>query len=381
MGKIKNKVEVEKNKIDVIQKRIETAESKIKTIRGSTSATVVISPANYPVQKNLDAQAPIVYDYQMQNGIKHGKYHVAHFRPPELSLDDIKGTILDEFAIKVDRTSKKENQTGLGRLPPQLTSIDSLLLFNTWETPYKTYSVFDTLEFKGQKEERNVQETDIGNDPEFEASILTDLDREELRYKPILGNVRDARSALPTTMPGLQNVAANVLLSKEEDKDFSIAPTAGAPVNIDLPEVAPVPPSTTNPTNPSPNPPPPVSSGAPPPPPPPGAGPPPPPPPGAARPPPPPGAGPPPPPPPPSAGAPPPPPPPAGLPPPPPPPTDVPEAVANPDAGRSSLLDQIRQGTKLRKVGDSSQAAPKKGGGKKKGGGGGKKKSRGSTCR
>jgi hypothetical protein len=266
MTNIKSRVEAEKNKIDSIQKRIDVADGKIKSIRGSTSATVVISPANYPVPQQIDVRVPFVHEYKAPQ-TKVTKYPLDGAKPVEMSIEDLKGTILDEFGIKVDRKVKTEQPQGLGRLPGQLTTVDSLLLFNTHDNPYKTYNIYDTLLFVGPKTDDKpvLGEGDIGNDPQFEGSVLTDIDREELRYKPVLGNVRDARSALPSHMPGLQNVASNVLLEKQED--FSIIAPTAAPVNIDLPDVSPNPApasSTPNPTSNTPNPPPPPTAGKPP---------------------------------------------------------------------------------------------------------------------
>jgi len=151
--------------------------------------------------------------------------------------------------------------------------------------------------------------------------------KNNIGYVPVLESMPDVRQDMPLLLPA-SNVANITLdqVNEEKDKKFvSLAPTAlpdGELPEISTPTVSRAPPPPT-PSGGAPPPPPPISGNAPPPPPPPPI----------------------------SGNAPPPPPPPptSGNAPPPPPPSIDPE-ISNALNERGNLLEQIRQGTKLKKT-------------------------------
>ncbi len=87
------------------------------------------------------------------------------------------------------------------------------MLFNSQENPYKEYSLVDALLFKDRKQRVDdiVEEAD---EVIFDGDILAETDRDDITYKPVHENMRDARSALPSHLPGMGNVAQNVSLQR-----------------------------------------------------------------------------------------------------------------------------------------------------------------------
>eukprot|EP00002_Diphylleia_rotans_P011916 TRINITY_DN2343_c0_g1_i1.p1 TRINITY_DN2343_c0_g1~~TRINITY_DN2343_c0_g1_i1.p1 ORF type:complete len:380 (-),score=102.53 TRINITY_DN2343_c0_g1_i1:114-1253(-) len=336
---------------------------------------------NYvPLYHDVPPHTPDRNDYDLPEKMPQAASHISDSMIEVVSM-------LDE----VGRPSTKIAMDGMGRLPDNISSVSSLLLFNTNENPYKNYSHLDNLLGKEGKE-RPTTKKRIGAQPEsfIKGDSMIGGAALNFNYKPALGNVPTLE--LPTSLPGLSDVA-DVSLSNMELP--SIAPSTDAIFN--LPDLLPNPGSSSASAAASatpsasgtapPPPPPPASDGdfagalpPPPPPPPPGAfgsdpsgdfagalpPPPPPPPPMAAF-----DAPPPPPPPPAMTAAPPPPPPPQSFAPPPPPPQTYDEqdddagfeelaARTNPEpvAPVMDLFSQIRENQKsrLRKF-DAAQAA------------------------
>ena len=62
-------------------------------------------------------------------------------------------TALSERNVLAD----EEGLKGLGRLPPYFPSVSSIMLFNSAENPYKTYSSFNNLMGVGGKDRETVR--------------------------------------------------------------------------------------------------------------------------------------------------------------------------------------------------------------------------------
>eukprot|EP01090_Pellita_catalonica_P014545 TRINITY_DN3740_c0_g2_i1.p1 TRINITY_DN3740_c0_g2~~TRINITY_DN3740_c0_g2_i1.p1 ORF type:complete len:354 (+),score=92.56 TRINITY_DN3740_c0_g2_i1:71-1063(+) len=234
-----------------------------------------------------------------------------------------------------------ELKEGLGRLPATVTSVDSLLLFNTAENPYKKYVAVDNI--AGEHKDKVEEDTTAS---ELIAAPTTLLDGEDLpsvsaveySFRPDLGNVPQFQ--LPADLPDLDMVAQNISFHRDDELS-TIAPSTQAHLVDDLPDLDTLvkAPKKSQPRGaaPSEGPPPPVEAGGPPPP---DAGPPPP-----------------------DGGG---PPPPGGGPPPPtgggpPPPGGGPPVVTSTPAvssGRGGLLADIQKGHKSRlKAVDERQIA------------------------
>jgi hypothetical protein len=137
--------------------------------------------------------------------------------PPEFVADP-KGIFLEGFKLDYDQRLGYEARGGLGHLPSSIASLDNLLLFNTEENPYKEYSPVDALLMQDRKRRAEMTEAtqvdEFGDVDVFDGDILREIDNADLAYRPVLENMRDARSALPAQLPGIGPVASNVTLRK-----------------------------------------------------------------------------------------------------------------------------------------------------------------------
>eukprot|EP00061_Rhincodon_typus_P017658 g46447.t1 len=105
----------------------------------------VFSSAKYPAPDKLQDYVSIftgVDDAALQ---KHPRYKIHSKLKP---LDE--KTVQEKakhYPVCLNTKSQEENETeeGLGSLPRNITSISSLLLFNTTENPYKKYVLLDPL--------------------------------------------------------------------------------------------------------------------------------------------------------------------------------------------------------------------------------------------
>ncbi len=71
-------------------------------------------------------------------------------QPKQVDTTDLFISITQEHKSRANGKGDLSNhQEGLGRLPSYLPSINSVLLFNTDENPYKTYASFNNLEGVG----------------------------------------------------------------------------------------------------------------------------------------------------------------------------------------------------------------------------------------
>ena len=126
---------------------------------------------------------------------------------------------------------------GLGSLPHYLSSVSSLLLFNTAENPYKKYVVLDPLEGAKTKTRDKI----IEEENELSAAPITITQGEELgraqqdsiMYVPLMPEL--SQLDVPEMLPQLQYVASDVFYSA--DVGASIAPSLANTVP-DLPNLA-----------------------------------------------------------------------------------------------------------------------------------------------
>ncbi|XP_035677447.1 LOW QUALITY PROTEIN: WASH complex subunit 1-like [Branchiostoma floridae] len=372
--RISSRVADNRTRLQAVNTRISTAQAKINAIQGSRKATKVFSSAKYPASDELQEYTSLFTGQAKLLEPRRTSYHLQTKHP---AVDD---RVLKEKLqyYNVHLNIKKQDKTvdatkeGLGRLPRNISSVSSLLLFNTAENPYKKYVTLDPLGVV-TKTRKDIEEEEEG----LADAPSTITNREQLEriqaenyfYIPNMGEVPEID--VPNLLPDLPGVADDLAYSA--DLGPGIAPSVPS-VIPDLPSIVPDEITPSGPAGAPPGPPPPTDAAPPPPPPPPAGAPPP-------LPPPPPGQGdplpPPPPPPPPApddAGGPPAPPPPAGA--PPPPPKEAPAAVTS-DA-RSDLMAAIRsaggsgkvklksakeQKTMRKKQKDESKAAPVSSGG------------------
>ena len=216
-GRITQRVQENKDKLNSINKRVDLAQAKIERIKGSRKAIRVFSSAKYPAPQELE---PYVSLFQYGNSVselqevKRQYHHVAtrHRPTDERSVKEK----LQFYNVQISgKSSNKEADRGegLGKLPKNLKSVSSLLLFNTAENPYKKYVMLDPLSGAVTKTRTTMEEEDesLGEAP----STITNREQmergtaENFLYMPGLGEVPEID--VPAYLPDLPGVADDLM--------------------------------------------------------------------------------------------------------------------------------------------------------------------------
>ncbi|XP_033114646.1 WASH complex subunit 1-like [Anneissia japonica] len=291
-NRISDRVSMDHAKLKQINQRLEVAQLKVDKMRNSKKATKVFSSAKYPAPERPEIYASLFDEDTELSALKvpFRRMHTKHQAVDAKSLKEK----LQFYNVQINPRKKEKSEEhsaeGLGGLPKNMESINSLLLFNTSENPYKKYVMIDPLGAvtKTRKAIEEEQE-EIGAAPITitQQEQMERMTAENYFYIPNLGDVPEID--VPVYLPDLPGVADDV--SYNADLGPSIAPSVPGSNLPDLPSVVlaiedsapsnlpalpapegsmppPPPPPTAGPPPPPP-PPPPEASMAPPPPPPP----------------------------------------------------------------------------------------------------------------
>ena len=205
-SRITNRVQVYKDKVGAINKRVDVAQAKIDRLKNSKKAIQVFSSAKYPAPDELEEYASIFAgskNEEMQRSMiaVQSRHRVVDGRVMKEKLS--------YHNISARRREEADRGEGLGKLPKGLTSVSSLLLFNTSENPYKKYVMLDPLSGAVTKTRTAIEdeESQLGEAP------TTITNREEMDravadsylYMPGLGEVPEID--VPAYLPDLPGVA------------------------------------------------------------------------------------------------------------------------------------------------------------------------------
>ncbi|XP_041853278.1 WASH complex subunit 1 isoform X1 [Melanotaenia boesemani] len=281
--RVSENVEKNRRQLQSVSDRIRLAQARVDKIKGSKKATKVFSSAKYPAPDRLQDYSSIftgAADPSSQTCPRHRLQH--KLRPfDERALQDK----LMYFPVCVSKKKKSEDETeeGLGSLPRNISSVSSLLLFNTTENLYKKYVFLDPLAGAVTKTHTTL-ETEKEEKP-FDAP-LSITKREQLErqtaesyfYVPDLGQVPEID--VPSYLPDLPGIADDLSYSADLGPGFAPSgPTHNIPELPSFSEESSASETQLQPNSPPPPPPPPpppepalipaAPAGAPPPPPPP----------------------------------------------------------------------------------------------------------------
>uniref|UniRef100_A0A8C5F4B0 WAS protein family homolog 1 n=1 Tax=Gadus morhua TaxID=8049 RepID=A0A8C5F4B0_GADMO len=225
-----------RRQLQSVTERIQLAQARVDKIKGSKKATKVFSSAKYPAPERLKDYASIFSGATDPSSVTQPRHRIHNKLRP---LDD---KALQEkllylpLCVSNKKRSEDETEEGLGGLPRNISSVSSLLLFNTTENLYKKYVLLDPLAGAVTKT-HNALETEKEEKP-FDAP-LSITKREQLErqtaesyfYVPDLGQVPEID--VPSYLPDLPGIADD--LSYSADLGPGIAPS-GPTHNIpDLP--------------------------------------------------------------------------------------------------------------------------------------------------
>ncbi|XP_008576018.1 PREDICTED: WAS protein family homolog 1 [Galeopterus variegatus] len=226
-SRISQRVELSRSQLQAIGERVSLAQAKIEKIKGSKKAIKVFSSAKYPAPERLQEYSSIftgAQDPGLQRRPRH-RIQSKHRPLDERALQEK----LKYFPVCVSTRLEPEDEAeeGLGGLPSNISSVSSLLLFNTTENLYKKYVFLDPL--AGAVTKTHVM---LGAETEeklFDAPLSISkreqLERQVLEnyfYVPDLGQVPEID--VPSYLPDLPGIADDLMYSA--DLGPGIAPSA-----------------------------------------------------------------------------------------------------------------------------------------------------------
>jgi WAS family protein 1 len=263
-GRINGRVAEERGKISDLSSRIATAKAKVDRISGEKQrATTVLSPAKYPAPKVLPNWKPLYHDISSRPFLpSRTKYESS---PIETHQGDTREPFLLMQRNIRKQVNTKVEKDGLGRLPENLDSVASLLLFNSNQTPYKAYVTLDNLAGRDVKD-KDKEEFKLASAPDSVTlgDGLQQFGMVDFGFNPQLGPVPELN--LPTFLPDLPGIA-DINWSNDQLALPSIAPSQMLAALPSLPtvDILPTMPDASAPASAPPT----ETAGAPPPPPPP----------------------------------------------------------------------------------------------------------------
>ncbi|XP_056272914.1 WASH complex subunit 1 isoform X2 [Pseudoliparis swirei] len=237
--RVSDSVEKNRRQLQRVTDRIRLAQARVNKIKGSKKATKVFSSAKYPAPDRLQDYSSIFIEAIDPSSQNRPRQRIQNKLRPfdEKALQEK----LLYFPVCVSKKKKSEDETeeGLGSLPRNISSVSSLLLFNTTENLYKKYVFLDPLAGAVTKTHRTL-ETEKEEKP-FDAPLSItkreQLDRqtaESYFYVPDLGQVPEID--VPSYLPDLPGIADD--LSYSADLGPGFAPSGPTHYIPDLPTFA-----------------------------------------------------------------------------------------------------------------------------------------------
>uniref|UniRef100_A0A8C5UF09 WASH1 WAHD domain-containing protein n=1 Tax=Malurus cyaneus samueli TaxID=2593467 RepID=A0A8C5UF09_9PASS len=235
-NRISQRVEASRAQLQAIGERVTLAQAKIEKIKGSKKAIKVFSSAKYPAPERLQEYSSIfagAEDPAQQKWPRH-KIQSKHRMLDDKALQEK----LKYFPVCVSTKIHQEDdaEEGLGSLPRNISSLSSLLLFNTTENLYKKYVFLDPL--AGAVTKTHVALETETEEKLFDAPLSItkrgQLDQqvaENYFYVPDLGQVPEID--VPSYLPDLPGIAADLMYSA--DLGPGIAPSAPSSAIPELP--------------------------------------------------------------------------------------------------------------------------------------------------
>ncbi|XP_055984814.1 LOW QUALITY PROTEIN: WASH complex subunit 1-like [Sorex fumeus] len=215
---ISQRVEQSRSQLQAIEERVSLAQAKIEKINGSKKAIKVFSSANYPAPEHLREYGSIFTGAQDPGLQRCPRHRILSKHQPldEWALQEKLKYFLVCVTTRLE--PKDETEEDLGGLPNNISSVSSLLLFNTTENLYKKYVFLDPL--AGAVTRTHVS---LGTEPEEKPvdALLSISKREQLErqaresysYVPDLGQVPEINVA--SCLPNLPGMADDLTYSAD----------------------------------------------------------------------------------------------------------------------------------------------------------------------
>lgn len=138
-NRISKRVTENHGRLHAIHERVNLAHARIDTLKESKKATKVFSSAKHPADKDVHEYGSVFSRIEEEplTNVKHESYHLQSRHKP---VDErVLKEKLQFYNVYLNTKKKGKNDgtdgQGLGRLPSTISSVSSLLLFNTSENP------------------------------------------------------------------------------------------------------------------------------------------------------------------------------------------------------------------------------------------------------
>ncbi|KAJ0410665.1 hypothetical protein ATCC90586_003734 [Pythium insidiosum] len=250
-NRLAHKVTLEKDRVAAIDHRIRVCQAKVNAIterRTSNKPTTVFSTSKYPAPKVLPVPKTLFADKTYADTPVHvpDSEDDAHFLPAEAMPPAQRTQVMTETIELFEKVNPYREITsgevdmskeGLGRLPENIPSIGSVLLFNSGENPYQKYTSWDNL-LGTDYEEEEEKRKELAQAPKtlVDGDELPSVHALNYDFHPSLGAVEDLSAKLPTNLP-LENIA-QYQFTADSSANSSIAPSLFQ--NKALPDLPPV---------------------------------------------------------------------------------------------------------------------------------------------
>jgi len=215
-SRLTQRVDVEVSRVKDIQTRIDQCQSKVEKVRGSSQATTVFSTASFPTEKDVplaDSVLDLSYDpHEIPNPYPEPKDGITYEWAQPQSSQYYNEDLLQDLTVLYSRMNLNDHEEkrveflmeeqGLGSLPPHISSVGSLLLFNSDVNPYKNYEARDNLESTGKSREvKRTTKEELHDAPKslIDGDALPEIAGLDLTYKPKVGVTSDF--AAPSDLP------------------------------------------------------------------------------------------------------------------------------------------------------------------------------------
>ncbi|KAF1336508.1 Carbon catabolite repressor protein, partial [Globisporangium splendens] len=234
-NRLVHKVTLEKERVAAIDERIRVCQAKVNAIterRTSNKPTTVFSTSKYPAPKVLPPTKTLFHDKPYADGpmIIPDADEDTHFLPADPLPPAQRGQLMTEVVDlyeKVNLYQEAQNtgvdmtQEGLGVLPEYIPSVGSVLLFNSGQNPYQTYTSWDNLLGTDYEEEEEAQK-ELASAPKTlrEGDELPSVSGLDYDFRPTLGANEDLSKKLPANLP-----LAGIVDYNYEGANASIAPS------------------------------------------------------------------------------------------------------------------------------------------------------------
>ncbi len=142
LSRVSDRMSVCHTKLRDINARTRVAEAKITKLKGSKKAITVLAPAKYPESLEY-SNSELIFDsllhleQQQSSQPPKNPNHVIQCKlPAHVNPVNVMKEKIQYYNVQVKKNDRKSaDEEGLGDIPPNITSVSDLLLFNTSYNP------------------------------------------------------------------------------------------------------------------------------------------------------------------------------------------------------------------------------------------------------